>query len=69
MQRKPLVHLASNIVFTTRKHIQAAGFWIGLGNSKSLYIYIEESILLSYTPVEGRIVKFRCKDKMLCFVT
>ena len=30
---------------------------------------IEESILLSYTPVEGRIVKFGRNDKMLWFVT
>jgi len=31
--------------------------------------YIEESILLSCAPVEGRIVKFWRKDKMLWFLT
>jgi len=31
--------------------------------------YTEESVLLPYTPVEGRIMKFWRNDKMLWFLT
>ena len=42
-ERYILVHLVSNIVFTTRKHFQAAGYWI-LNSKNSKFICLMHSL-------------------------